>query len=209
VLFCHITSQVKEDKHQNLLSQRGGRGFPHLAFLDAEGLLLAVHNGQRTAAGFDETVVKAKAFVDLRKKAEAGDKAAKLEHFLQAMDLGHFTADELRKRAKELDLGKDHMAKVEAACLNMEIAAIFEGVTQDKTTWVPAGKKFAEMKKAGRVPTDPSVAPNFWVFIMEYAYSEKDAPLFEEGLAAMKERKARPQWVEAQEKRLAEIKEKK
>ena len=41
ILFCHITSHVKSDPYQDLLMKKGGHGWPHLAFLDAKGEVVA------------------------------------------------------------------------------------------------------------------------------------------------------------------------
>ena len=37
VLFLHVTSHVKADPDQNLLEEKGGRGFPHLVVMDDLG----------------------------------------------------------------------------------------------------------------------------------------------------------------------------
>ena len=79
VLLCHVTTGIKTDPHQDLLAKKGGQGFPYLVFLDAEGEVIAAHEGEQTVAGFREGLGKARAFLDLRKKAEAGDKAARFQ----------------------------------------------------------------------------------------------------------------------------------
>lgn len=55
MLFCHITSQVPGDENQNLLRQMGGRGFPYLIYLNADGERLGVHNGPRSVAAFKQS----------------------------------------------------------------------------------------------------------------------------------------------------------
>ena len=46
VLFCHVTTRIEGDPHQELLQQKGGRGFPTLKFLDAEGEVLGAPQGR-------------------------------------------------------------------------------------------------------------------------------------------------------------------
>jgi hypothetical protein len=199
---------VKEDKYDKLFSQKGGSGFPYLACLDAGGLVVAKHAHQRSVEGFTQTLKNATAFVELRKKAEGGDKAAKVEHFIQALQLNHFTAEEGRKRAKGFTFGKVQTEKVESTLILLEMSEAEADATQDRTTWLPVGKKLNEMRKAGRVPSDTPMLQRFWLFLMEYAYSEKDAALFKQGLDVLKETKAAQKRITQEEKRLAELQEK-
>ena len=64
VLFLHVTSRVKSDPHQDLLREKGGRGFPYLAVLDPRGEVLA-HPASRSADVFARLVDKAARYVEL------------------------------------------------------------------------------------------------------------------------------------------------
>ncbi len=66
LLFLHVTTRVDTDKYQTLLRDKGFRGFPSLAFLDAEGEVIAKHSGPRTLEGVKATSASAKKYLGLQ-----------------------------------------------------------------------------------------------------------------------------------------------
>jgi hypothetical protein len=212
VLFCHITTQIQGEKNGRLLGEKGGNAFPYLAFLDADGRVCAKHPSgvARTVDGFSATAQKARDFLALKKKAET-DKAAAVDFFFQAAEISHFTAAEARERSKTLaELTDDQKKRVEQILLALDVQEIAGGVNwQDKKTMADAGAKFLEMKKAGRIPTGDREMQSFWICIMEHAYAQKNAALFEEGFSALKEKfgsRMNKKFLEEREKQLAELK---
>lgn len=214
VLFCHITSMVTSDPHQDLLGKKGGGGFPYLVFMDAEGNLLAQHQGDRSAAGFEQTMKTAAANQELKAKGDAGDKAAKAEFLLKQLEWGTCGLAEFDEKIKEAgELSKEHQARVDAARPNAEFKAILqslEGVEDEAKAIADAGPKLADMKKGGRIPSGDQELSIFYSILLEYAFAQKDATLFEESLNALKEKfganpNAKP-FFEAQEQRLEELK---
>ena len=189
VLFCHVTTQVPSDPYPNLLQEKGGRGFPHLAFLDAEGGILAVHQGPRTVEAFQNTAQVVQSYVELAKKAAGGDKGAKFE--LLTSEFNRSSVDKVKALALLQECGelsKDQQCTWAAAMANADVREGMRTVTQDKRTAVAAGKRFLEMKKAGRIPDGAIEMQNFWVLIMLHAEEEKDAAAYEEALNAVKAR---------------------
>lgn len=211
MLFLHITSQVTTDKDQKLLSEKGGRGFPYLAFLDADGNVVAKHQGQRDVSGFVATGKKAQAFLDLKAKADKGDKAAKYDLLVAQLELSHLDLATAKKRIEELsDLNADQKAKLNGLLVDLEIADIAKSITNDKKTQADAGKKFLEMKKAGKTPKGDETVGNFYVCIMEYAETQKDAATFEEAMNAVLKHygtRINAKWKQTSEERLAKLKE--
>ena len=88
VLFCHVTSHVGSDPYQGLLQEKGGGGFPYLAFLDDKGEVIAAHDGPRTLEAFRSTAGTVREYRDLLEKAESGDAEAKTALFFCRIDLG-------------------------------------------------------------------------------------------------------------------------
>lgn len=204
------------DKYQDLLQEKGGNGFPHLVFLDAEGNLLESHEGDRSPAALEQTLGKAQAkaqtLADLKKKADGGDSAAKLELLLTQLELGHLKADAAKARAQELkDVPKDKQAKIDGLIAGLEVGEILGAIgdPKDQQKRQAAGKQFAEMKKAGRVPSAEGPSQAYWILMMEYSESQKDAAAFEEELNALKARlgeKMNKKWVDKAEARLKALK---
>lgn len=213
VLFCHITSQVASDPHQDLLQKKGGNGFPHLVFMDSEGNVIAKHEGQRTAAAFQETLAKATAYLELKAKADAGDKAAKAEYLITQLEMGSIPLSEFEEKIKEAgELTKEQQARLDGIRATAEFTEALQGLEgkPEEEAIAEAGAKLLEMKKGGRVPAGDEEFGNFYSILIEYAFRQKDAALFEESLGALKGKfgdnpNAKP-FFEAQEKRLEELK---
>lgn len=188
VLFLHVTTRVESDPYQNLLHEKGGSGFPHLAFLDAEGSVIGVHQGSRDVEGFRKTGEKAKSLAELKKKAESGDPGARFDYLVASLEMSPMTPEELEKRLKECgELTKEQKARIDPLLLNNEVHGLLESVQSEEEAMALA-PKFLEMKKAGRIPTGDDESMGFWMVLMNHAESEKDIALFEEALGAMREK---------------------
>lgn len=189
VLFCHITTQIETDKHQDLLEKKGGEGFPHIVFMDSDGTVLATHEGARDAAAFGKTGDKAKSFIALRAKAAAGDAAAKIDFLMAQLELGQVNEADADARLKELGkLTPEQSKKFEALKSGAAVKAIMAGVNSE-ATMLEAGKKFLAMKKAGRPePHGEGEVQPYWIFMMNAAEKAKDAATYEDGLKALKAR---------------------
>lgn len=210
VLFCHITTRIQGEKDGDLLQRKGGLGFPHIAYLDAGGDVIAVHEKEREAEAFSKTGLKARAFLTLKAKADKGDASVKVEYFIARLDLGRIKEGEAEKELRELGtLTKEQQAKVDAILLETVVRETLESL-KDKEGQIAAGRKFHEMRKAGKaLPETSEDFGSYWDTIMAYAESEKDVALFEEALRTLKEKYAHhPQAMDHLkdcEKRLDEI----
>ena len=212
MLFCHVTTHVATDKHQDLLEKVGGEGFPHIVFMDGEGKVLAEHDDERSAEAFGKTGEKAKAFLALKAKAEKGDKAAQVDFALAQLEMGQIKAGEAKDRLKGHKLSKEQQAKLDGLATSAEVKEILATVNQDKETQIAAAKKFLEMKKAGKpAPADERNFQVYFILMMNYAEGEKNAALFEECLKALKGRFGdNPQaanFFKAKEEALKQLKE--
>ena len=189
VLFCHITTGIETAKNEDLLEKKGGDGFPHLVFLDADGTVVAVHEGGRDAAGFAATGQRAASFLALREKAAGGDAAAKIEFLMIQLELGQAGDAEAGERLKTLGkLTPDQDRKIAALRLGAAVREVMKTVT-DEAGQMTAGGKFFEMKKAGRpAPTTDADAQPYWICLMYFAEEKKDVAAYEEALGALKAR---------------------
>jgi hypothetical protein len=193
VLFCHITTHVKTDKYQTLLTEKGGRGFPHLVFMDAEGTVIAAHEGARSVEAFEASGKKAQTYLDLKRKADAGDKAAKADLVIADLDAGRLKSDEADKKLAGLgDLSADQKKALEAARSNADVRETYEKLRPtDPATAKQAqealAKAFLERKKAGKpAPTGEQEFQIYWFTLLGHGEQEKDAALFEEAFLAIK-----------------------
>ena len=213
VLFCHITSRIESDPHQNLLQEKGGRGFPYLVFMDAEGNVVSKATGPRTPAGFEATLASLTAYLEIKAKVDGGDASAKAEMLVLELEMGKIQLAEFDEKIKEAgELSKEQEARLVGLRANDEFTKTMQAIGKKpkEEAIAEAGAKLLEMKKAGHVPTGDGEFPQFHTILLEYAFSQKDVALFEESLGALKERfgadEGAKDYFAEQEKRLAELK---
>ena len=90
VLYLHISTRIDGRAHESLFRDKGFTGFPTLAFLDPEGGLIAKHAGSRVIPQIEKTAGKGAAYIALREKAAAGDKAAVQHLFVADLELARY-----------------------------------------------------------------------------------------------------------------------
>lgn len=196
VLFLHVTSQVETDKYQDLLQEKGGGGFPFLAFLDSTGAVVAQHNGPRTIDGFRETGASAAKFIALKAKAETGTPAEKVEFFMAGLGIGYFGAADIPTKMEELraHMSDEQIATVSAKLVGIEVEGALNSI-RSQEEMLATGKKFTEMAADGRIPSnDEMYAPYFWIFQLEYAADAEDLKIAENAVAEIKKRFTSPQY---------------
>ena len=188
VLFCHLTTQVPGDPYQTLLQEKGGRGFPYLAFLDAEGNVICKHQGARTLEGFLASGEKVGSFLELKKKAEGGDKAAGFDYLLAQIELGLDDGDEIERKVQALgELTPEQHAKLDPLLNDVQIHGILKGVNpRDEEAVLGAGGRFLGMMQAGKLPRGRQEAQAFWSILMTYAEKQQDAATYEASLEGLK-----------------------
>lgn len=185
MLFCHITSRVEDDKYQNLLSEKGGMGFPYLAYMDADGNVIAKPGG-RSVQAFEATLSGAVVeFQQLKDAAADGDEEAQRNLFVKQVEFQHFASvDDARKAmAKVKGLSDEQSKRIESMLTDQEFGAILSSV-RSLNEAAAAGKKALPMLKAGRIPGGNN-SLYFWLFIGKHAEAEKDAELLKRAISEL------------------------
>lgn len=220
VLFCHITSYVKGEKYQSLLSEKGGQGFPYLAFMDAEGNVIGKPMG-RSVSSFEEGAKKAQAYLDLLNKKDK-TKAEQLQLLEQQLDLGTIKAKAAKAKVKELgldDAKQAELAKKIALLAKKEVDKEIGGLLAkagirsraDVPTKGPAlGEKYWKLYQAGKRPHAKSAANYFYFFLIQYGLKAEKVKPVEIAIDAIEKlfgERAKP-FVAMQRKKLEELKAK-
>jgi hypothetical protein len=211
VPFIHVASKVKGDPYPDLLDEKGGDGWPFVCFLDHDGNLIARQDRgamRDGVAAFQATLEdQVKAFYELKQKADAGDKEAKVEFFMMRFDLGHVGVAEMRKAlAKDSPLDDFQKDAVREHLVELATQEVLKGLEQDKPeTFGPFAKKLlAQHKTIGLPEGGAGITP--WYVILEDAYTRKDPATFKLAFTAIKaagmRRKA---FVDKHQSRLEEI----
>lgn len=217
VLFCHITSRVKSDPFPNLLEEKGGEGWPFVAFLTPEGKVAAPHGAteERTVAAFEKTAKRAREYQELARRAASGDRAAEERLLELELEYRNLPAAEVLARLEKLgpvpEEKKNYLRKRWA---EEEAAQVMRGLPASASPeeLAAAGEKMEKIRKEGRVPRPASsVHDAFWLCILEHAFARRDSGLFETALGALRakyknEPDAAP-FLAEQEARLGRLKE--
>jgi hypothetical protein len=183
VLYFHLTTRVEGDPHQELMKEKGLRGWPSLAFLDEKGELVAVHDAPKTVHCLDLMADRVARHLALRSDPAANE----AERIVLRFELGHLTMEQARVDFAFLPLPdrKTVRDRFEAAALAMDVRQAAAGA-RDRKLQVEAGKRLLDLKKNGKVPADPAAALPFWSLIMAACDEARDAKGYGEALGALK-----------------------
>ncbi|MFQ5844296.1 MAG: hypothetical protein ACE5JG_04830 [Planctomycetota bacterium] len=177
-----IETWIEGRKYDKLLSEKGFRGFPSFGVLDAEGNLIARHDGPRSVDGFKATAKKGRAFLALKAKAAGGDRAAQIEFAIRRTGLGHIDVDELEEILEPLgELTAEQRKAVKGFRANAKVAKIlapYRTVRPNQEETQQLIEAFVKLHRQGLVPSDGS-GRTFWRLLTSHAHQQQDAELFE------------------------------
>ncbi|HXX95400.1 MAG TPA: hypothetical protein VEN81_17390, partial [Planctomycetota bacterium] len=130
VLLCHITSRAPGEKYQSLLSEKGGRSWPSVLFLDADGNVLARHSGPFTVEVFEATGTKPREYLELKSRAEKGGAASKIDFALAGLELGLLRPGEAEDRIRQSGgaPSPDQKRRLDELLTNVEVESILKAI---------------------------------------------------------------------------------
>lgn len=177
VLFCHVTSQVEGDEHQDLLRQKGGAAFPYLAFLDAAGNVIA-RPKERTVDAFHDAVEQDVAAWHELVAAAENDEDAAARLFEKRVEFGHFDDFEAARAemARHGSLSPARRARLEQALIAQEFNRIL-GTVRGEAEAAAGGARTLPMLEKGRIPKDQGLAFYYWAFLAQHAVESGNADL--------------------------------
>lgn len=181
VLFLHITSKPPGRGEGGLLSEKGGRGFPYLVFMDAEGTVLGQPGG-RSVAAFQKTGDLLQKYVALKAQVATGGPEVKLDYCLVRAQLGMLSFDETKAELATLTVPEAQQARVDACLVNVEVADLVKKVQSRQVGPEAIGPRFYELLKAGKSPTDEGTRGIFYQVVLGEAEKAADAASFEAAL---------------------------
>ncbi len=189
VLFLHNTSRVADEPYPNLLSEKGGIGFPTMSYLDAEGNLLKQVGHVTPVEQLEKAYVEMETWKGLNALVASGkaSPAKKLELFRLELDMGNRPHAEMVARAKEVAIPADEQGAVAQKLVNLQFSEILRQTPRDAQH--VGGERFLAMFRAGQVPTT-TTETSFWQYIFAHATKTKDVALFQEMLDHVKKAKA-------------------
>ena len=185
VLFLHNTSRVDDEPYPRLLQDKGFGGFPSLAFMDAEGEVIASPTS-RSVSAFNSTLTAVESYLELKARADGGDKSVANALFVAEMGFDKLDFDEATARfAKLRGFTADEKKTIESQIVGLEFTSMISEVRQLGLGQEAARKRAADMAKAGRAPSG-QMAGQFWTYCLRHADSDEDGKLYEESLTHLK-----------------------
>jgi len=212
VLFAHVTSRVPGEKYGNLLTEKGGQGFPYLVVLDAKGDIIGKPSG-RSVDSFAACVKAANTFATLSAKGDLS-KAEKVELLIAKIGLGKLDFAKAKAERESIgELGAEDAKTVDDALVDLEVLDTLKtSAPKSPQDAAALGKTFHAMYQKGARPQGDQAYQAFYMLIIRHAEAEANPEMFEIGLNAMKEKygkmKQAAKFFQDQEKKLAELKKK-
>ncbi|MDA1259264.1 MAG: hypothetical protein O3A20_01435, partial [Planctomycetota bacterium] len=160
-------TKIESRPYDNLLKDKGFGGFPSLAFMDAEGNLIAKQS-DRSVKGFQTTLVAVTNFQDLQSRVKKGEKGLDFTLFVAEWDLGMLDYDKAKARVEGMGKLKDEQ-RVQAKQIvqDAEVLQLASAARSDEAA-DSAGRRFHEMLEAGYRPGERA-ARSFWGLLARWA----------------------------------------
>jgi hypothetical protein len=177
VLYANVMSRVEGHKDQDLLQKKGGRGFPHLVFMDAEGAVVQQIGSWRDVEGFAQTAWA----LDAVAGAESAD-AAMAKLVLEKANLA-----DTRAALSTATLTEAQQARWALLEAHFEVAEVLQQVQKRTLSAGDAGAKFVPWIGTPKEPKAGQDRMVFWQLVMAHADAQKDAVLFERCMGVLRE----------------------
>lgn len=194
-----------------MLGEKGFRGFPSLAFMDADGNIIGKPQ-ERTVASFEETHQHLAQYTKLIERQKAGEKGLEFEIFVAEYNLGkHSTRATLKKLEEFKGLTDAQKRVAEVIKLDETVNQLVERAMDDEKAIPEVSKELVALLDAGKIPTK-RVILDVWAVLAHTAQQDQDAALLErciEGLrGGFPDRKDVQNWADSLDRKLAEMKDK-
>jgi hypothetical protein len=214
VLYLSVMTHIEGRKHDAMLSEKGGRGFPYLVWMNESGDVLSPQ-GDRSVKGFQATHDKLSLYMELRKRVADGDTSAEIDLAMMECELAIIDFGELEEKLEGKELTDAQKAKLEVlevdGTLDEMLKVLNAGGRGNQQALQSAGKELLALHRKGRQPSDNQKQLVFFNILYHYSQAVKDWNLAEEALTEMgkrlpQENQRAQTWLETQLKRVAELK---
>ena len=186
VPFCHITTRVAADKHQELHRKMGFSTWPRIVFLDAKGEI-KYYVDSDNVADFEKGLAELERVRALEKQVAGGDRKAALPLLQKQLELYYISYPDAKKALRKLPrLSGAQKAEIAPLLLEAEVLHLARQTGPKLKDRAKTGKKFLAMKKQGHIPARKGMEP-FWRHILAYAQQFKKPELYEEALDILKQ----------------------
>jgi hypothetical protein len=190
VPYLNVMTRIEDRPDDELLYDLGGHEHPSIFFLDAQGNVLARHDADDPSVkALEETGAKVARSLDLKKKADAGDAAAKIDLAILRCDLG---VTELFDLEGELEGSKltpeqEHAVGVLRADSTVSDMRAVLAQNRDQAAKDMATGEFVALYGKGTHPAHVANRRAYWPVIADLALARKDVAMLKDAIAGLKE----------------------
>lgn len=209
VLFSHITTRIEGRKHESLLGEKGGGGFPYVVAMNADGDVLAKWGFDFSVDALRDLMTEGVAFESLMAKTDRTP-AEEADLFEKRLALNHFSADEAAKKLAGLEVDDETRERLAAQVTDLEIQSHIAKVTS-REEYMALAEPFANLYREGKEASGGRLADQFFGLILRHAEATVDPDLYEDALNELKERFDNPRaqaFFERAEQTLADLRAK-
>ena len=181
-------TKIPDREHDSMLRDYGGRGFPYLIYMDADGNKIGQPQG-RDVESLKKGAAQAQSLLELRAKVAGGDTSLAADLLVAELELNVLTYEEAKQSRDALVAPKKGKRKwkakigqIDALLVGLEVDSLLAAAGRDVDARAELQKTFYQMAKDGKVPG--KFNRGFWYAAMEEAKAQKDADIFEQGYNA-------------------------
>lgn len=189
VAFCHVTTGIRDRKGEDLYREKGSAGYPAITFFDENGNVLFRHQDVRTLEKIMASGKSAKEFLELTKKAAAGDSEAGAELLIRQLDSSLIRPQDAVNRSKDFknlsEATKNKLAEIE---FEVELENLFRASVGRDQEIAAAAEKVLAWYDQKRIPTRERAANFYFGILIQYGRIRKDTKIFELAIAEQEKR---------------------
>ncbi len=203
--YLHITTRIADRKHEDLLQEKGGKGTPYMAIMDAGGNVLGKPQWPFDPQGLAATVAAVERWRKLEAAGEAGDAVAKLDAMLLGCELGQVPFDELE--IDEEALSETQRRWYGQLMVDSEVESLQASLRGGRSPEQIAVllRDLAAMHAEGSVPSTPELKHFYWQALGQKAVKEGDRATLAEAIEDLKKTPGLSEMAEAFEKQWATL----
>jgi len=182
-------TRIEDREDDELLFDLGGTEHPSFLFLDAEGGVLGRHDaGDTSVKALEETGTRVKRSLDLRKKADAGDAAARVDLAIVRCELGVLEFSDLGGELEGAQLTPEQERAVGALEADATVSDMWQVLkkNRDEAAKSMIAEEFLALYAKGKHPGRPGNRRFYWAVLAGQGVARKDAALLGAALEGLR-----------------------
>jgi hypothetical protein len=182
-------THIEDREDDELLYDLDAREHPSFFFLDAQGEVLARHDADDvTVKAFEETGARVKRSLELRKKADAGDAAAKIDLAIARGGLQVIELSDVESAIEGQTLSPEQeraVAVLRADATASDMIQVLKK-NRDEAAMKMVAEEFLALYRKGAHPTRFMNRRLYWSVISGQAVEKKDAAMLKDAIGAIR-----------------------